>query len=392
MLFHYHHDCWLSHVGLIIRVRMGNIFSLCYHLPNFLNIPLDAVTGKHTFTTLLFLHEIQRRIAVHDPKRKLELNKIIHNQDLVLITPIEKSQFVQDNVNFLVDPTFGEHHTNTLIQCIINNCYEFGISMHPNGWSRVIDNILHAANLSCGKTKLLQLCFLAHLSKLPNSTSDFKNLSKHIEVVDISVLEDSINSFCKAAMLNPTVKKLIPAAGFVPPKIIAFRFGRVSTDANYRGYVLNGNFVAVEDVLLRNYDPIHDPCRAMYANNVCFHLFMHAANRQYHDTSNILSTPDRPDLIPSNLIAVEGERLEAGRAGELALWGILPDWNDAVYEDEAEALAVKLMSQYAGSKDEDRALILSPHQKQILAESLGIDVSMIGYGGMIASKVPRTFM
>jgi len=367
---------------------MGQAFSYCWPSSDAV---LDAPTND-MLQIPAFLQEIRGRLLSDlerfPPDRAITLRKIIHPEDLEAPSPPPTGSYtyIKSSSDFLIDASFGVAYTNSLIQNIIDNLYTYNISMFPHDWLMLVANIRSGKDLECGKTKLLQLCFLSHLSKMADKTSALQ-LSRSIEYVEMVIEEDLINLFCAAAIANPKVQKMV-GPGFIQPRIIPFRFRHgASTSWDFRGFVLDGNFIAVREDLLRDFDEINHAARAMYTKNVCFHETIHAANRQYQNNFNI-HTPEKPGLISTEMVATNLMPLEAGLAGELALWGMVPDWpffDPAEEFDVAENLARELTAQYK----RDGTLVLNEDQKRRLTYAVGVDKSMVSSAGMVIKKLIR---
>jgi hypothetical protein len=356
---------------------MGNILASCFD-------PMDALPSYgNALSTMEFLEEIGRRVTPYLTKDvPTKLRKIICISDLAPATPpAENRIFVQNNVEFLATGQDGVVRTLGLVHYIIRTVYEMDVSLTPAMWKQLFENVTYAANLVNGRNKLLQLSFLSHISKqLPKKA----NAIKHSRTIQYSSMEnnipvDEVNRFFAAARSTPAVNAMIPP-GFITPQIVPFVMG-YSKSWDFHGFVLDGNFIAVNAVHFLGYDIEENPMGVLYANNICFHEYMHAANRQHYNSFQI-HTPQRHDLIPTTLLS-QGAPLESGYAAELALWGTLPRWSGKTEQDTvAEIFALGIVRQY-----QNGSLVLSDLQKAQLLTIIGRDETVGRVGDMIVQPV-----
>lgn len=302
---------------------MGNLFS------NKQDSFQEVAAERGVFlNTCQFLQEIHGRISQSDvhPLSPFPLKRVINVGDLESFTPPPRS-YVKENSQFLAFEPEGILLTDHLINHVIRNLYDDNISLIRDHWLLLAENLLYAKQLICGTTKLLQFCFLTHLCKMLGNSTKYAvdiQMSRFIQPVtlDVPVTINSINTFCAAARLNPNIGCMIDT-NFQQPIIIPFSFAE-DTTYEYRGFVLDGNFIAIEESILSKYN--QSAWKAMHANNCCFHESMHAANRQHHESFQN-HTPQQQGLIPPSLVTNPSFPLEAGYAGELALWGMTPNWS-----------------------------------------------------------------
>ena len=343
--------------------------------------------------TTQFLQRILIRIASGGGfvAKKVQLRKIINRHDLdTTLTPLSRT-YVQIDSEFLADTkSNGAHLTNILAEYIIGILFEKDYVLSLLSWRQLFENILYAKTLGCARTKLLQLCFLTHVTQMPpvqmSATIKFSRYIEVANIENIEIITNRINAFCEAARRNPEVDRMT-GPEFVQPLIIPFRINDDLKGWPVRSFVLDGNFIAVTEFILRNYDEEGDPCGAMLANNTCFHESIHAANRQHYNSFRI-HTPQQPGLIPQDFRVNETNPLEAGYAAELALWGGIPDWNDPCFRVDAEEFIRNVVfAKYA----EDDPLILSEDEKDLLIDIVGVDFTLIPCGGMVAS-LKRVFV
>jgi len=366
---------------------MGNSLSCCGSLPNVASqfdapppasqqlppTPSDPdappTTGQKLNTTEFLERIIVTALNTQCRDSFIPIRKVINRQDLGPVTTPPPTGYIQANANFLSDSNL----TDNLVHYIIRNLFDGDAALTPNLWVMLAQNINYAKSLTCTRTKLLQLCFLSHISKMLPKLESGIQVSRHIQLVDMDLPQDhGIYVFIDAAVQNPDVHIMIPP-NFVQPRIILFRIvTTIRLNFDFRGFVLDGNFIAIDQRRLVNYNDQADPLNSMFVNNNCFHLTIHAASRQHHSMFGI-HNPINED--------------EVGCAGELALWGIVPNWYSPRLAHQAETLARALIDQFTNQ----HTLVLSPEQKKRLFVEVGIDTYVASFGGMIVCR-KRTIM
>ena len=130
-----------------------------------------------------------------------------------------------------------------------------------------------------------------------------------------------------------------------------------------------------------------DPCQMMMVNNVTLHLSLHAANAQqqslvHHTTQQTTNTNPSPG--PSNnspQSATTATAEDIGYAGEIELWGTIPNWSEPDNQLLAEVLACRLVAQYARGG----SLSLSEQQKHAIQTVVGVDEKAVGSAGIVVS-------
>ena len=263
---------------------------------------------------------------------------------------------------------------------IISNLFQFNIELFPRQWVELVQVIQESADHPCPRTRLLRLSFLIHISKIQAVVLSFYRTRLLVHATAVTPV-NRLKAFCAAALANPQVQPLI---GDQPdhaqlPGVLQFRIGGVGWD--FRGFVCDGNFVAIRESIFEGLEIGSDPRLQLWALNLYFHESMHAITMQRQNDMNNMHTPNQPGLInPKN--TVPGKPLEAGWAGEIALWGIVPEWGGVIHDD-GKNLAAAIIKK----SEENPVLELSVQEKEQIRDIIGVDKEQVGISGMVVAKL-----